>query len=81
MDFPCSFPIKAIGKDTQDFEAEVLSLVQAHVPAADCETVRRRASHGGRYTAVTVTIRARSQDQLDAVYRALSGHERVIMAL
>jgi putative lipoic acid-binding regulatory protein len=30
---------------------------------------------------VTATIRAVSQEQLDAIYRELSSHERVMMAL
>ena len=32
MEFPCSFPIKAVGKGTDDFEELVLSIVQRHVP-------------------------------------------------
>ena len=31
--------------------------------------------------AVTVTIEATSQGQLDAIYQELSSHERVMMAL
>ena len=43
--------------------------------------MRTRASRGGRYLAVTVTVRAQSRDQLDDIYRALSAHERVLFAL
>jgi putative lipoic acid-binding regulatory protein len=43
--------------------------------------VTTRLSRGGRYVSVTVTIEALSQAQLDGIYRDLSGHERVMMAL
>jgi putative lipoic acid-binding regulatory protein len=40
-----------------------------------------RDSRGGNYLSVTVTIRAESRAQLDAIYRDLTGDERVLMAL
>ncbi|MCA1670915.1 MAG: DUF493 domain-containing protein [Actinobacteria bacterium] len=43
--------------------------------------VKSRLSTGGRYMAVTVTLEAMSQGQLDAIYRELSSRERVMMAL
>lgn len=81
LEFPCSFPIKAVGEGADDFEALVLSLIDAHVSETDREAVHRRTSRGGRYLSVTVTIRARNRAQLDAIYRTLSDHERVLMAL
>jgi hypothetical protein len=35
------------------------------------------ASSKGAYIALTCTIRATSREQLDALYRDLSGHEKV----
>lgn len=40
-----------------------------------------RPSRNGRYLSVTVTVRAVSQEQLDAIYRELSSSEAVLMAL
>lgn len=81
LKFPCSFPIKAMGEDTSDFEALVLSLMAPHVDETDREAIHRRSSRNGRYVSITVTVRARSRDQLDDIYRALSDHDRVLMAL
>ena len=81
LDFPCQFPIKAFGAGTPDFERLVVELVDEHIDPQQRESVRTNPSRGGRYMAVTVTITAHSQEQLDNIYRALSAEERVIMAL
>jgi len=59
----------------------ILGIVRRHSPGLGETAVKIRLSTGGRYMAVTVTIEAMSQGQLDAIYRELSSHERVIMAL
>jgi len=81
LEFPCDFPIKAFGYDTGDFGALVVALIQPHAPEVTEADVRTRSSRGGRYLAVTVTVRAVSREQLDAIYHALSAHERVLVAL
>lgn len=81
LEFPCRFPIKAFGREGDAFQAAVREIIEAHVPAEDRQGYRLRPSSGGRFSAVTVTITATSQEQIDAIYRALSAHERVLMAL
>jgi putative lipoic acid-binding regulatory protein len=79
--FPCSFPIKAMGRAEEGFDLMIFEIVRRHSPGLGEAAVRSRLSTGGRYMAVTVTIEAMSQAQLDAIYRELSSHERVMMAL
>ena len=81
LQFPCDFPIKVVGHHNADFEAQVVSRVREHVPDLGEGAVRNRPSHGGKYLAVTVTVRATSQAQLDAIYRELSGWDRALMVL
>lgn len=81
LTFPCSFPIKVMGRAQGDFDALVLGLVRRHVGDLPEGAVRLRSSAGGAYLSVTVTIEARSREQLDALYRELSAHERVLMVL
>ncbi len=81
LQFPCEFPIKAFGRNEGDFCGLVLEILRRHVTETDLGVVEQRASSGGQYLAVTVTIVASSRAQLDAVYRDLSGHERVEIAL
>jgi putative lipoic acid-binding regulatory protein len=79
--FPCDFPIKVLGEAAADFDALVVSIVRRHVPDLREGAVTSKASRQGRYVSVTVTVQARSQAQLDALYVELSGHERVLMVL
>lgn len=81
FEFPCDFPIKAIGRDNGEFRALVISLVQRHTQPLDETAITTRPGSKGNYLAVTVTITATSRAQLDAIYTDLSGHPDVIMAL
>ena len=79
--FPCDFPIKVFGRNTDDFEALVIAIVRRHAPDLDDSAVARRVSGGDAYRAVTATFTAHSREQLDALYTELSDHEQVLMVL
>ena len=81
LDFPCDFPIKAFGKHNEEFDDFVVALVRRHVPDLGEGAVTTNASKKGKFLCVTVTIRATSKAQIDAIYMELTGHERVVMAL
>ncbi len=81
LTFPCEFPVKAIGRHTEDFVAIVTEIVLRHAPDMAADAVSSRNSAGGRYLAVTATITATSREQLDNLYRELSGHEQVLWVL
>ena len=77
LQFPCLIPLKAVGSQREDFEIFVLEIVRKHVVEVIADDVTRRASGGGKYLAVTVPFIADSREQLEAIYRELSSHERV----
>lgn len=77
LQFPCLIPLKAVGSQPEDFEIFVLEIVRKHVVEVIADDVTRRASGGGKYLAVTVPFIADSREQLEAIYRELSSHERV----
>ena len=79
--FPCDFPLKIMGRTGPDFDALVVEIVLRHVETLREGAVSVRESRGGNYLAVTVTVQAESQDQLDRLYRELSAHERILMVL
>jgi putative lipoic acid-binding regulatory protein len=81
LEFPCDFPIKAVGRAADDFDALIASLVRRHVPDLGEGAISVRPSRDGNYLSVTVVIRAQSQEQLDNIYRDLTANERVVMAL
>jgi len=81
LTFPCEFPLKAFGKNTDDFEALIVAIVRRHVPDLDDGAISSRTSGGNAYRAVTATFMAHSREQLDALYAELSSHEQVLMLL
>jgi putative lipoic acid-binding regulatory protein len=81
LTFPTPFPIKIMGRREDGFAQEVVQVVLAHAPDFDPASVEMRPSSAGNYLSVTVTIEARSREQLDALYRALTGHPKVMMVL
>ena len=81
FEFPCRFPVKAMGRDAEGFPAHVMELVAAEVGTIAHEDVQIRPSRGGRFLSVTVTFVAESREQLDAVYRNLTSSERILFVL
>jgi len=81
LEFPCEFPLKVMGRKEAGFQQVVLELVELHVGPIAEERIRLRESRDGNFVALTLTVYAQSQSQLDAIYSALSGHDKVLMAL
>ena len=81
FEFPCVFPVKAIGKDADGFTEIVTEIIRRHVPDLAADAVTTRPSAGGKYIAVTATFVAQSRDQLDAMYRELSSNDQVLYVL
>jgi len=80
MEFPCSFPIKAMGKAADDVDMLIVEIVRKHYPDLSEGAVKTKPSREGKYISVTVTINAQSREQLDNIYLELTAHERVLMA-
>jgi len=81
MEFPCRYPIKAMGKATDDFDSLIVGIIRKHSPEFNDGSVKTRHSRGRRFVSVTVTIEARSWEQLDNIYMELTANERVLVAL
>lgn len=81
LEFPCSFPIKAMGLAGDALELAVLEVVRRHAPDFDATTMEVRRSSAGRYLSLTCTINVISRNQLDALYRELSTHPLVRIVL
>lgn len=81
LEFPCRFPVKVMGANEPDFQAHARALVEAHAGPLPDENVQSRESRNGRFLSITLHVHARSREQLDAIYRALTASDRVLMAL
>lgn len=81
LEFPCDFPIKAMGRAGGGFPAHVMSIISRYAPGFNEDRVSTRLSREENYVSVTVTIRATSRRQITDIYRALRADEQVLTAL
>ncbi len=81
LEFPCDFPIKMMGRDTPEFRELARELIEKYTGPLNNNAIQSTLSRNGRFVSITATINAQSQQQLDDIYRAISAHEDVLMAL
>jgi uncharacterized protein len=81
LEFPCDFPLKVMGRNEAGFREVAVALVETHAGPLEDARVSARASRDGNFLALTIMLRAESQDQLDAIYEALSAHDQVLIVL
>jgi putative lipoic acid-binding regulatory protein len=81
LKFPCAFPIKMMGRDTPEFRETARSLVEKHTGPVSDAAINDALSRKGNFVSITITVNALSQEQLDDIYRDVSSHEDVLMAL
>lgn len=81
IEFPCDFPIKIMGDNSTEFEAEIIRIVRQHVPDLGEAAIKQRQSGKGNYLAITVTIHAKNKTQLDNLYRELTACKLAKMVL
>ncbi len=81
LEFPCDFPLKIMGANAADFAQTIAAIVAGHAPDFNPATMEMRPSKAGNYLALTCTVRAVSQAQLDALYRELTAHPMVKVVL
>jgi putative lipoic acid-binding regulatory protein len=70
-----------MGRDTEAFRATARTLVERHTGPINDEAINEALSSKGNFVSITITVIALSQEQLDDIYRDVSSHEDVLMAL
>ena len=81
LEFPCDFPLKIMGAAGAGFAQAIAEVVARHAPDFDAAAMEMRPSKAGNYLSLTCTVRAVSQQQLDALYRELTAHPMVKVVL
>lgn len=81
LEFPCSFPIKMMGRDQDSFRRIAVEIVERHAGKVAEDAVTVSSSRKGNFLSITITILAKSQDQLDRLYNDLSSHDEILVAL
>ncbi len=81
LDFPCDFPIKMMGRDQPEFRETAVALVEQHAGEIPGNAIRTALSRKGNFLSITITITAKNQQQLDDIYRDLTEHDEILVAL
>lgn len=80
LTFPCHFPVKVMGKNTKQFIQELQEVCLKHFPNLEKECTLTY-SNNNNYVSISVTVYAENKQQLDALYREITQHPDVKMAL
>jgi uncharacterized protein len=81
LKFPCLFPLKVMGLNTDGLYPAVHTILKKYVPDLDPGAFTSRLSSSAKYLSITITFTAHSSDQLNAIYQELNDHELVLMTL
>jgi putative lipoic acid-binding regulatory protein len=81
LEFPCTFPIKIMGRTRDGFAQAIVEIVMRHAPDFDPAALEMRSSSAGNYLSMTASINATSREQLDDLYRELVAQPMVAMVL
>jgi putative lipoic acid-binding regulatory protein len=81
IEYPSAFPIKVMGEQADGYLEAVIAIARQFDPGFDPASIETRASSGGKYLGVTITVTATSREQLDELYRTLSSHPLVRVVL
>ncbi|MDE2050042.1 MAG: DUF493 domain-containing protein [Gammaproteobacteria bacterium] len=78
LEFPTDYPIKVIGRPSDEFRARVHAIVLRHVPLIEPERVSERLSENGNFLSISYRIRAESREQIEALATDLKTCEGVL---
>jgi putative lipoic acid-binding regulatory protein len=81
MEFPCNFPIKIIGTNSQLFLEKIKQITIEHFSNFNDGDLTHKSSQKNNYLAITVTVYAENQAMLDCFYQKLIKLPEVKMVL
>ena len=81
MQFPMDFPVKVMGLNEADFPDTVANIARTVFPNFDNSKTKIALSSNKKYISVNIVVHAESRAQLDDLYRAITSHPKVKVAL
>jgi hypothetical protein len=81
LEFPSDYPIKVVGRPSDEFRVRVHAIVSRHVPTLEPERVTERLSENGNFLSITYNIRAESREQVVALATDLKSCDGVMMLI
>lgn len=81
LQFPTDYPIKIVGRPSDEFRARVHAIMLRHAPTLDPDQVSERLSENGNFLSISYMIRAESREQVVALAIDLKAAEGVLMII
>ena len=81
LKFPTDYPIKVVGRPSDEFRARVHAIMLRHAPTLDPDQVTERLSENGNFLSISYTIVAESRDQVIALANDLKSCDGVLMII
>ena len=79
LKFPTDVAVKVFGRNEDRFRAAAIAIARLHY--GDSHTVAEQTSRKGNYLSLTITVRAETRAQIDAMYSDLVASEEIIMVI
>ena len=81
LEFPTEYPLKVIGRPSDEFRARVHAVVLRHAPTLESERVSERLSGQGNFLSISYTLFAESREQVEALTAELKACDGVLMMI
>ena len=81
LEFPTEYPIKIIGRPSDEFRARIHAVVLRHSPGLESERVSERLSGNGNFLSISYQLLAESREQIVALPEELKACDGVMMLL
>ncbi|MGH8140883.1 MAG: YbeD family protein [Steroidobacteraceae bacterium] len=78
LQFPTDYPMKVVGRPSDEFRARVHAIMLRHAPGLDTDRVTERLSENGNFLSISYVIVAESSEQVVALVKDLKGCEGVL---
>lgn len=79
--FPTDYPIKVLGRPTDEFRARVHAIMLKHAPDLDPARMSERFSEQGNFLSISYMIVAQSRAQVTALATDLASCDLVVMVI
>jgi uncharacterized protein len=81
LQYPTDYPIKVVGRPSDEFRARVHATMLRHAPKLDPDRVTERLSENGNFLSISYMIVAESNEQVIALVNGLKATEGVLTIL
>jgi uncharacterized protein len=79
--FPTDYPIKVVGRPSDEFRARVHAIMLQHAPSLDPERITERLSENGNFLSISYLLVAESREQIESLVQDLKACEGVLLIL